>query len=77
MKREILQAINLFFQEKNKETPILDLDIFELGLIDSMELLELIIYLESELDIRVDQELMTVDNFRSVSSIVKTLSIYE
>ena len=77
MKREILQAINLFLQEKNKETPSLDLDIFELGLIDSMELLELIIYLESELDIRVDQELMTVDNFRSVSSIVKTLSIYE
>ena len=75
MKNAILKSINLFFHEKNKEVLDPDLDIFEHELIDSMELLELIVHLESELKIKIDQELMTVDNFRSISSIVKTLSI--
>jgi acyl carrier protein len=75
MKNAILKSIYFFFHEKNKEVLDPDLDIFENDLIDSMELLELIVHLESELKIKIDQELMTVDNFRSISSIVKTLSI--
>jgi acyl carrier protein len=75
-KNEVNKVINLvisFFNERGKEIPSNDYDLFDNEIIDSMELLELIVLLESDLGIRINQEHMTVDNFRNVNQIVLTV----
>ena len=67
-------AIMGFFAGRGKRIPNPDDDLFESELIDSMELLELVMHLEKKLGVEIDQELMSVDNFRSVTRIVETIS---
>ena len=72
-KDRLAAAIHSFFVERGKRAPEEDCDFFESGLIDSMELLELLMFLEDSLSLEIDQDLMTADNFRSIKSIVATL----
>ena len=71
---EIRIAVTSFFTDRGKPTAKDDVDIFETEYIDSMELLELIMHLEEELKVSIDQDLMSVDNFRSVGRIIQTVS---
>jgi|APSaa5957512535_1039671.scaffolds.fasta_scaffold221066_2 acyl carrier protein len=70
---KIIQIIISFFMERDKKIPSNDYDLFNGELIDSMDLIELIILLEKSLNIKIDQKYMTADNFRSVDQIVKTV----
>ena len=69
---QTINAIHAFFHERDKGIPSDDMDLFESGTIDSMDLLELIVHLEASIGASVGQELMTVDNFRSVNRIIAT-----
>ena len=71
---EIRIAVTSFFADRGKPAAEDDVDIFETEYIDSMELLELIMHLEEELKVSIDQDLMSVDNFRSVGRIIQTVS---
>jgi len=70
---KLIEFISGFFTDRGKQVPSNDSDLFELSIIDSMDLLELVLQLESELDVRIQQELMTADNFRSINSIVSVV----
>lgn len=43
--------------------------LFESGIVDSYKVLELILYLETVLRIRIPDENVTLDNFRSIQAI--------
>ena len=70
---QIRRSINAFFAERGKGDVALDIDIFETGVINSMELLELLMHLEEALGIELPQDFMTVDNFRTVETIIDTI----
>ena len=70
--QEIYGAVLRFFEKQGKVIPKTDHDLFADEVINSMELLELIMYLEVEFELYVDQELMSADNFWTVDQIVKT-----
>lgn len=65
--------VRAFFAERGKRIPSDATDLFESEIIDSLELMELLLFLEERHGIAVAQELMTADNFRSVDAIVRTL----
>jgi len=69
----ITKIINSFFTDQGKNLPSNDYDLFNDEMIDSMDLIELVVLLDKKLGIRIDQKYMTVDNFRSVNQIVKTI----
>jgi methoxymalonate biosynthesis acyl carrier protein len=63
-----LEIIRRFFSERG---PIIDddLDLFESGVIDSMTVIELIVYLEKQLETHLNAETITMDNFRTIKRI--------
>lgn len=71
--QNIRDAIAGFFRERGKSVPAAEVDILESGIIDSMELIELVAHLEKELGLDVPQDRMTADNFRSIAAVVRTL----
>jgi acyl carrier protein len=48
-------------------------NIFELGFVDSMFAMQLVCFVESEFDIKVDNEDLDINNFNSVHNIVMFL----
>jgi acyl carrier protein len=66
-------AVTAFFAGRGKPATGDDVDLFETQYIDSMELLELIMHLEDTLQVSIDQDLMSVDNFRTIAQIIKTI----
>lgn len=72
--QRIAEHITGFLEARGKAVPDTDYELFDNQVIDSMELLELIMSLEQDLGIALDQELMTMDNFRTVNAIVRTVS---
>jgi len=70
---EIRDAVTAFFAGRGKPATGDDVDLFETQYIDSMELLELIMHLEDTLQVSIDQDLMSVDNFRTIAQIIKTI----
>ena len=70
---EVRGAVTAFFAGRGKPATGEDVDLFETQYIDSMELLELIMHLEDTLQVSIDQDLMSVDYFRSIAEIIKTI----
>ena len=60
---EILHGINPKIEENAEE------DLLEAGFIDSFQIVNIVMELESEFEIELDPELITPDNFRTISSI--------
>ena len=50
-----------------------DTDLFESGAIDSMDIIELMAFIEERLNIKLDVSLLLADNFRNLASICKLL----
>ncbi len=76
MKRDdVGSAIRDFFSQRGKSIPSDAADLFANEIIDSMELLALVIHLEEKFGLEIDQEMMTVDNFRTVNSIINTVMV--
>ena len=46
-----------------------DLDIFEVGLVDSMFAVQLVAFTEQEFDITVEDDDLNLDNFRSIDGL--------
>lgn len=68
---ELRSAILKFFEERGKLIPADDTDLLDSGIIDSMDLVELVAHLEA-VGVEVAHDAMTVDNFRSLGAILAT-----
>jgi acyl carrier protein len=64
-------AVLAFFEERGKSIPGDDDDLLDSGLIDSMDLVEMVAHLEAA-GVEIPHEAMTVDNFRSLRAILAT-----
>lgn len=69
----IRQTIVTYFGEMGK-TPNDDTDLFEANVIDSMGLIELVTFIDQELQVEIGQDAMRLENFRTISDIVKTIT---
>lgn len=45
-------------------------NLFDAGLLDSLQVIDLVVQLEDELDVDIDAELVVEDNFRTVPAII-------
>jgi len=63
-----------FFDSRGKATPADNDDLFEKGIVDSMDLLELVAFLEERHGIAIEQEQMSADNFRSIGNIAALIT---
>lgn len=59
----------LFVEALNKESPAVQTDLIEGGLLDSLALVELIFAIEREFGVTIPLEELEIDSFRSVASI--------
>ncbi len=50
-------------------------DLIENGIIDSIGILELLVFIEGKFDVELNQLSITAENMRSISSIVKFISL--
>jgi len=71
-KKEVKNFINSNFLSTNIELKE-DTDLLESGVIDSMDLIELVAFLEKKYDLNLDAKQMIADNFRTVNSIVRLI----
>lgn len=70
---EIFKALTEYLQRTGKSFEP-DTDLFESDVLDSMGVLELVAFVEEELGILLDQDDLTINNFRSLNQIVITLA---
>lgn len=68
MKERIIRV--LVQVEKEVESHLGDSDLISKGILDSMDIMNLIMELESEFDIEIDPEDVLSENFESVEAIV-------
>lgn len=66
------QQISLFFAERlNANVPSKDTDLLETGILDSLGLVELLVYLETTFGMKILLEKIEFDNFRSIIKIAE------
>ena len=66
----------LSLTDEQIENLTLETDLFEIG-IDSMIAIELIVHLESEFDILIDDDDLSMDNVRKISEIISFVNKYK
>ena len=71
----VAEVIAEFFVGRGKQPPAADVDLFATEAIDSMELLDLVLHLEHTLNIEIQQELMSLENFRTITAIARTVGL--
>jgi len=67
---EIEQEVLKYFSQNIKEVSVDD-DLISDGVLDSMEIVKLIVFLEEKLGLKIDHSRMNGSNFRSVRNIIK------
>lgn len=72
--RKAYSFVTSFFDQKGKEVPSPEVDLFQVGILDSMELIELLAFLDMYHDIRVPPDELTLANFKNLNSILKIIS---
>ena len=72
-KSDVADRIIGYFESQGKTVSATD-DLFITEVIDSMQVLDLVLFLESEMGVELDQGQLTVDNFRTVETIAKTVA---
>jgi acyl carrier protein len=66
----IYARITAFFPEQlNRKAPAIDVDLIQTGTLDSLGLIDLILYLEKEFEIKIPLKDLEVEDFRSVEKI--------
>jgi acyl carrier protein len=67
-----------YIRDEISNQPIDDIDIDEdllgSGIVDSLGMMKLVIFLENEFDIKIGPEDMTVENFMTIRNIAKYIS---
>ena len=66
----------LSLTDEQIENLTLETDLFEIGL-DSIIAIELIVHLESEFDILIDDDDLSMDNVRKISEIISFVNKYK
>lgn len=74
---KIRDFLGTFFQNLELED---DQDIFALGFVNSLFAMQLVLFIEKEFDLKVEDEDLDIDNFRSIKAMTaliqrKTVSI--
>lgn len=64
---EILMKVN------NNVSEDIDADLLETGVIDSFEILTIVMEIEDAFEMEIDPEMVVADNFRSVRAIVNMI----
>ncbi len=71
---KVIQAIQKLFAEKMLvEVSSADEDLLETGVLDSLRLAELLVYLEEHFQLRVAMEELEIENLRSIASIARMI----
>lgn len=73
IRSRVIEIINLIKTTNFKSSEILDLDLFELEILDSFAVLELISKLELEFEVQIPVEDLNMQNLSTVSSISQYL----
>ena len=69
------EIIRKFFAEKRKkEVPDDDTDLFEIGFVDSLFAIEIVVFLEKEFKIKIKNKEITKDNFRNINNIANVVA---
>ena len=71
-KYEYKDGIKEFFKMRGFDVSE-DVDLFECGAIDSMDIIELVVFIEEKIGIKIDTSALLADNFRNLNSIYKLL----
>jgi acyl carrier protein len=69
---DYLDLIRRYFHDQGFELNA-ETDLFESGAIDSMMIIELVVFLEKRLDISFDAAKMITDNFRTIDAIINLI----
>jgi acyl carrier protein len=67
---------DIFLQHLNIEIPAGDTDLFAMGIMDSLALVELLLRLEQTFGARVSVDDLEFDNFRSLDSIARFVAFH-
>ena len=65
------RLVELFLEKLTLAVPSVDTDLFATGVLDSLSLVNLLLELENEFDMKVSLEDLNLDNFRSIASIAR------
>ena len=65
---EVTSRITKFFTEQGKNVESTD-QLFETGIIDSLSLLEMVVFIEREFCVELDQDMMNIENFETIEKI--------
>ncbi len=69
----VTRISTLFAERLNVEVPAVDTDLFETGILDSLQFVELLAALEEAFGVRVSVEEIVIDDFRTISRIAHFL----
>jgi len=50
-----------------------DDELIESGVIDSMDIVELVVYIEEKIGVKIDASVLLIDNFRNLNSICRLI----
>jgi methoxymalonate biosynthesis acyl carrier protein len=68
------EIAEIFFQKLHVDIPH-DCDLFEKGILDSLQLVELLYQLEQQFGARISMEEMDIEHFRSIERIAVMLAM--
>ncbi len=66
---EYTKQIIKYFAKQNKKITS-DTELFNSGFLDSIDMVELVMFIEEQFEIKLPQNLMTIENFNSLENIV-------
>ncbi len=67
----------LFFERFNVEVPSPDTDLLETGMLDSLQLVELLLEIEREFGLRISIDAIELDDLRSLARLARVLGAPE
>ena len=70
----VLRLAEIFVESLHIEPPSPDTDLFESGLIDSLQLVELLLQLERRFGLQIAIESIDLDNLRTVARIARMVA---
>lgn len=72
MEKEVCASIIKYFRSFGKLVDE-DTNLFEADIIDSMGLIELVVFIEAEFGIPIDQEDLKIQNFKTIRSVANII----
>jgi methoxymalonate biosynthesis acyl carrier protein len=67
------RVLRIFPEKMNLESPAPDADLFDIGVLDSITFIDLLLHLDGEFGIKCSLENLEIENFRSVNRIAQLI----